>query len=56
MTCPRLMHEAGHSKPGHWDDPERWDGERRGGGSGSGDTCTPVVDPCQGVAKTTTIL
>ena len=23
---------AGHSKPGHWDNPEGWDGE--GGGSG----------------------
>ena len=24
------MHEAGHSNPGHWDNPEGWDGE--GGG------------------------
>ena len=24
------MHEAGHSGPVHWDDPEGWDGE--GGG------------------------
>ena len=21
------MHETGHSKPVHWDDPEGWDGE-----------------------------
>ena len=28
MTSPRLMHETGHSKPVHWDDPEGWDGER----------------------------
>ena len=26
------MHEAGHSKLVHWDDPEGWDGE--GGGKG----------------------
>ena len=24
------MHETGHSKPVHWDNPEGWDGE--GGG------------------------
>ena len=24
------MHETGHSKPAHWDNPEGWDGE--GGG------------------------
>ena len=32
MTSPSLMHEAGHSKLVHWDDPEGWDGE--GGGKG----------------------
>ena len=26
------MHETGHSKPVHWDNPEGWDGE--GGGRG----------------------
>ena len=26
------MHEIGHSKPVHWDDPEGWD--REGGGTG----------------------
>ena len=26
------MHEAGHSKPVHWDNPEGWDGD--GGGKG----------------------
>ena len=30
MTSPSSMHETGHSKPVHWDDPEGWDGE--GGG------------------------
>ena len=32
MSSPSSMHETGHSKPVHWDDPEEWDGEgsRRG--------------------------
>ena len=30
MTSPSLMHETGHSKPMHWDNPEGWEGE--GGG------------------------
>ena len=28
ITIPGLMHETGCSGPGHWDDPEGWDGER----------------------------
>ena len=32
MTGPSLMHETGHSKPVHWDNPEGWGGE--GGGRG----------------------
>ena len=32
MVSPSLMHETGHSKPVHWDNPEGWDGE--GGGRG----------------------
>ena len=32
MTSASLMHEAGHSKPVLWDNPEGWGGE--GGGSG----------------------
>ena len=32
MTSPSSIHETGHSKPAHWDNPERWDGE--GGGRG----------------------
>ena len=57
MTSPSLTHETGHSKPVHWDDPEGWDGEGGGGGgSGQGDTCTPVADSYQCMAKTTTIL
>ena len=30
MTNASLMHEAGHSKPGHWDNPDRWVGEGEG--------------------------
>ena len=43
------MHETGRSGPVHWDDPEGWDGE--GGAFGMGDTCTPVADSCQYMAK-----
>ena len=32
MTSSSLMHEAGHSKPVPWDNPEGWGGE--GGGRG----------------------
>ena len=53
MTSPSLMHETGHSKPVHWDNPEGWGGEGGGEGFGMGDTCTPVADSCQCMAKTT---
>ena len=58
MTSPSLMHETGHSKPVHWDNPEGWTemGREVGGAFWMGDTCTPVADPCQYMAKTTTIL
>ena len=36
MTSPRLMHETGHSKPVHWDNPEGWDVEGGWGGTGWG--------------------
>ena len=32
MTSPSSVHEAGHSKLVHWDNPEGWD--REGGGRG----------------------
>ena len=32
IISPSLMHETGHSKPAHWDNPERWDAERVGRG------------------------
>ena len=56
ITSPSSMHETGHSKPVHWDNPEEWDGEGRGGSSGQGDTSTPMADSCQCMVKTTTIL
>ena len=41
QMCASSMHEAGHSKPVLWDNPEEWDG--MGGGRGAqdgGHTCT----------------
>ena len=56
ITSPSLMHETGHSKPVHWDNPEGWDGEGGGRGFRTGDRSTPVADSCQCMAKTSTIL
>ena len=56
IASPGSMHETGHSGLVHWDDPEGWDGEGSGWGVHDGDTCTHVVDSCQHMAKTTTIL
>ena len=53
MTSPSSMHETGHSKPVYWDNFKGWDWE---GGSGQGDTCTPVADSCQYMAKPITVL
>ena len=57
IASPGSMHETGCSGLVHWDDPGGWDGEggRRGAQDG-GNTCTPVADSCQCMAKTTTIL
>ena len=49
IASPGSMHETRCSGLVHWDDPEGWDGE--GGGRGMGNTCTPVADPCQCMAK-----
>ena len=59
ITSPCSMHETGHSTPAvleHWDNPEGGDGEKGGSRFKMGDTCTPMADPCQCMAKTTTIL
>ena len=52
------MHEAetGCSGLVHWDDPEGGDGEGGGWGFRMGNTCTPMADLYQCMAKTTTIL
>ena len=53
MTTPSWMHETGCSGLVHWDDPEGWDGRGWGVGQGfrMGNTCTPVADSCQCMAK-----
>ena len=55
ITSPGSMHETGCSGLVYWDDPEGWDGEGGGEGFRMGNTCTPMVDSCQCMAKTTTI-
>ena len=56
ITSPGSMQETGCSGLVHWDDPEGWDGEGGGGGFWMGNTCTPMADSCQCMAKTTTVL
>ena len=57
IISPSLMLETKHSKLVHWDKPEGWDGEGGWeGGSGREDTCPPMGDSCQCMAKTTTML
>ena len=52
MTNPSLMHETGHSKPVHWDNPEGWDGEGGGvGGSGWGTHVHPWLIHVKCMAK-----
>ena len=46
-----MMHETGHSKLVHWDNPEGGAGEGGGRGVQDGDTCTPMDDSCQCMAK-----
>ena len=47
ICSPGLMHETGFSGLVHRDDPEGW----AGGGLRMGDTCTPMADSCQRMAK-----
>ena len=49
IASPGLMHDTGCSGLVHWDDPEGWYGE--GGGFRMGNTCIPVVDSFQYMAK-----
>ena len=53
---PGWMHETGCSGLVQWDDPGGWNGREVGGGFRKGNTCTPMADSCQRMAKTTTIL
>ena len=53
---PGSMHETECSGPVHWDDPEGWDRSEMGGGFRMGNTCIPMANSCQCMAKSTTIL
>ena len=48
ISSPGLMHDAGCSGLVHGNDPDGWE---VGGGFRMGNTCTPVVDSCQCMAK-----
>ena len=56
IASPVSMHETGCSGLVHWDDSEGWMGREVGGRVRMGNTCTPVADSCQCMAKTTTLL
>ena len=49
VASPGLMHNTGCLGLVHWDDPEGGSGE--GGGFRMGNTCIPVVDSFQYLAK-----
>ena len=52
MTSASSVHEAGHSQPVFQDNPEGWGKEGGGRGhSGWVDTCTPMANSCQCMAK-----
>ena len=51
IASPGSMHETACSGLVHWDNPEGGDGEGGGRGVQDGDTCTPVADSCQYMAK-----
>ena len=56
IASPGSMHETGCSGLVHWEDPEGWDGERSWREVQDGNTCIPMADSCECMAKTTTIL
>ena len=51
IASPGSMHDTGCSGLVHWDDPEAWDGEGDGKGFRMGNTCTPMADSSQCMAK-----
>ena len=56
MTSANLMHEAGHSKPVLWDNPEGCGGEGGGKGLQDGGHMYTVAGSHCCMAETTTIL
>ena len=55
ITSLGSMDETACSGLMHWDDPEGWDGKGSGRGVQEGNTCTPMADSCQYMAKITTV-
>ena len=51
IISPGSMHETGCSGLVHWDDPEGCDRRKVGGEFRMGNTCAPVADSCQCMAK-----
>ena len=51
IASPGSMHDTECSGLVHWDDPEGWYGEGGGTGFRMGNTCTPMADSCQCMAK-----
>ena len=51
IACPGLMHDTECLGLVHWDDPEGWYGEGGGREFRMGNTCTPMVDSSQYMAK-----
>ena len=51
IASPGSMHETGCLGLVHWDNPEGWDAEGGGSVVQDGDTCTPMADSCQCMAK-----
>ena len=51
IANPGLMHDTGCLGVVHWDDQRDGMGREAGGGFRMGNTCTPVADSCQCMAK-----
>ena len=51
ITSPGPMHDTGCSGLVHWDDPEGWYGKGGEREFRMGNTCIPMADSCQCIAK-----
>ena len=51
IASPGLMHETGCSGLVQWNDPGGWDGAGGGREVKMGNTCTPMADSCECMAK-----